>query len=78
MHRRKGVLLSFVQWNLENRWCWFNGIPKAFLECREMVIEDVLDVLELAKLHTSSFLAGGYKILKFDVKDGVSALTFWF
>jgi hypothetical protein len=39
-----------------------------------LVIEDVLDVPELCKLDASGFLLGGYKILGFDLKDGVSAV----
>ena len=42
------ILASFAHWNLENRWRLFNGTPKAFSECREVVVEDVLDVPELA------------------------------
>jgi len=51
-------LLRFVHWNLEHGWCWFNGSPEAFSECRELVIEDVFDVPELAKLDASGFLLG--------------------
>ena len=43
-----------------------------------MIIEDVLDVPELAQLDMIGFLQGGYKILGFDVKDGILALAFRF
>jgi hypothetical protein len=76
MHCGKRILLGFVYRSLKNGLCLLNSAPKAFLECRRLVIEDVLDVTELAKLDTSSFITAGYKILWFDVQDGILTLMF--